>query len=74
MNGISPYKNSATFYVSSFKDKVKELRTEYPNISVLQVKMEIVDLMLSKVECAVASALLREAADTVDWDFVYNDI
>ena len=74
MNGISPYKNSATFYVSSFRDKVKELRTEYPNISVLQVKMEIVDLMLSKVECAVASALLREASDTVDWDFIYNDI
>jgi hypothetical protein len=74
MNTLSPYLNSATFHVSFFRDKVKKLRTEYPNISVLQVKIEIVDMMVSGVECGVACSLIREAANTVDWDFIYNDI
>ena len=74
MNTLSPYKNNATFHVSFLRDKVKKLRTEYPNISVLQVKIEIVDMMVSGVECGVACSLIREAADTVDWDFIYNDI
>jgi hypothetical protein len=74
MNTLSPYLNSATFHVSFFRDKVKKLRTEYPNISVLQVKIEIVDMMISGVECAVACSLIREAANTVDWEFIYNDI
>ena len=70
----SPYKNRATFNVSFFRDKVKKLRTEYPNISVLQVKIEIVNMMVSGVDCGVACSMIREAADTVDWDFIYNDI
>ncbi len=74
MNTLSPYKNYTTFHVSFLRDKVKKLRTEYPNISVLQVKIEIVDMMVSGVECAVACSLIREAANTVDWDFIYNDI
>jgi hypothetical protein len=74
MNTLSPYKNNATFHVSVLRDKVKKLRTEYPNISVLQVKIEIVDMMVSGVECGVACSLIREAANTVDWDFIYNDI
>jgi len=74
MNTLSPYMNSATFHVSFLRDKVKELRTEYPNISVLQVKIEIVNMIISGIECGVACSLIREAADTVDWDFIYNDI
>jgi len=70
----SPYKNGATFHVSFFRDKVKKLRTEYPNISVLQVKIEIINMMVSGVDCGVACSMIREAAYTVDCEFIYNDI
>ena len=74
MNTLSPYKNEATFVASFFQNKVKELRKEYPSITVLQLKVAIVELMVADVENAIACQLIRIASDDIDWDFIYNDI
>ena len=70
----SPYKNQATFVASFFQGKVKELRKKYPSITVLQLKTEIVELMVADVENAIACQLIRIASDDIDWDYIYNDI
>jgi hypothetical protein len=74
MNEYPGYKNRATFVASGFRDKVKELRKEYPSITVLQLKTEIVSMMVSQVESGIACELIYIASDTIDWDFIYNDI
>jgi len=74
MNTLSPYKNEATFAASFFQGKVKELRKQYPNITVLQLKVAIVELMVSDVENPIACQLIRIASDDIDWDYIYNDI
>jgi hypothetical protein len=70
----SPYKNQATFVASFFQGKVKKLRKEYPSITVLQLKVAIVEMMVSDVENAIACQLIRIASDDIDWDYIYNDI
>ena len=70
----SPYKNQATFVASFFQGKVKELRKQYPSITVLQLKVAIVDMMVADVENAIACQLIRIASDDIDWDYIYNDI
>jgi len=70
----SPYKNQATFVASFFQGKVKELRKKYPSMTVLQLKVAIVDMMVSDVENAIACQLIRIASDDIDWDYIYNDI
>ena len=70
----SPYKNQATFVASFFQGKVKELRKKYPSITVLQLKVAIVDMMVADVENAIACQLIRIASDDIDWDYIYNDI
>jgi hypothetical protein len=70
----SPYKNQATFVASFFQGKVKELRKKYPSMTVLQLKVAIVDMMVSDVKNAIACQLIRIASDDIDWDYIYNDI
>ena len=70
----SPYKNQATFVASFFQGEVKKLRKEYPSITVLQLKVAIVEMMVSDVENAIACQLIRIASDDIDWDYIYNDI
>jgi len=69
------YGNRATFVASvCFRDKVKELRKEYPNLSILQLKRDIVKLMVSQTENSSICQFIHVAADEVDWEFLYYDI
>ena len=74
MNTTSPYKNQVTFVASFFESKVKELRKKYPSITVLQLKTEIVEMMITEVENPIACQFIRAASDEVDWDYIYNNI
>jgi hypothetical protein len=75
MSEYPGYKNHATFVASEeLTDYIYQLRSDYPEVTVLDVKSECLKylLKLSNNETTVG-AFIHVVADDIDWDFLYND-
>jgi len=75
MSEYPGYKNHATFVASEeLTDYIYQLRSDYPEVTVLDVKSECLKylLKLSNNDTTVG-AFIHVVADDIDWDFLYND-
>jgi hypothetical protein len=54
-------------------ESIQQLRTEHPNMSVLDVKMECLQFLLNNSNHKFVNQFLHVIADDIDWDFLYND-
>jgi hypothetical protein len=74
MNEYPGYKNRATWVASiCLGESIKQLRTDYPEMSVLDVKNECLEFLLNHSNHKFVNQFLYVVADEIDWDFLYND-
>ena len=75
MSEYPGYKNHATFVASEeLTDYIYQLRSDYPEVTVLDVKSECLEylLQLSNHDTTVG-AFIHVITDDIDWNFLYND-
>lgn len=74
MNEYHGYKNRATWVASTcLAESIKQLRTDYPEMSVLDVKTECLEFLLNHSNHKFVNQFIYVVADEIDWDFLYND-
>ena len=74
MSEYPGYKNRATFVASvCLSESIQQLRTEHPNMSVLDVKRECLQFLLERSTHRIVSQFIHVVADDIDWEFLYND-
>jgi hypothetical protein len=74
MNKYPGYKNQATWVASTcLAESIKQLRTDYPEMSVLDVKNECLEFLLNHSNHKFVNQFIYVVADEIDWDFLYND-
>jgi hypothetical protein len=74
MNEYPGYKNRATWVASiCLGDSIQKLREDYPEMTVLNVKMECLEFLLNHSNHKFVNQFLHVIADDIDWEFLYND-